>query len=256
MDILFLIKKLVVALVSPISIVLILGALSFFLLMKGHKKTGMTGWGLSLLLLWGFSFNPVGNSLMLPHESQYSAFKHDEGIDVTVIHVLGGGHIESSRFPNDAQLSSSSLARVIEGLRIALLYPDARIVFSGYSGYSGINTLPNAEVARNLAVSLGVDPERIDLLTEAKDTREEAIDVADMIGDGKLVLVTSASHLPRAMKIFHQEGIYPLPAPAFFLATEKATVFYPTYTAIQKSERFIYEQFGLAWIQLKAWLSE
>ncbi len=46
-----------------------------------------------------------------------------------------------------------------------------------------------------------------------KDTEEEAAAVKQAIGDAPFLLVTSASHLPRAMIFFQQEGLNPLPAP-------------------------------------------
>lgn len=256
MDVVFLIKKWVIAFLSPLSIALLIGVWALWSLMRGKTTRAGVLVFLSLLITWAASFNPVGDFLMRSHEKGLTAFEYQEALNVSVVHVLGGGHSESVRFPTGAQLGSSSLARVIEGVRIAQLYPDARLVFSGYEGYSGVNRLTNAEVAKALAVSIGVDEERIDLLTEAKDTREEAIDVADMVGDGRLVLVTSASHMPRALTIFKQEGLTPIPAPTYFMGSDQSGSYYPTHEAVHKTQRFIYEKVGLLWVELKAWLNK
>jgi uncharacterized SAM-binding protein YcdF (DUF218 family) len=45
--------------------------------------------------------------------------------------------------------------------------------------------------------------------------------VKQAIGDAPFLLVTSASHLPRAM-IFFQRGLHPLPAPANQMASRLA----------------------------------
>lgn len=256
MDVVFVIKKVVIALISPLSMVILFGLLALLYLIWGKTKRAGSLMFLSLILAWAGSFNPIADALMRSHEAGLRSFAYDEDLAVTVIHVLGGGHMESTRYANGAQLSSSSLARVIEGVRIAQLYPDAQLVFSGYEGYEGNNKLPNAEVAKRLAVSIGVEAERIDLLTESKDTREEAIDVEDMVGDGQLVLVTSASHMPRALAIFHQEGLKPVPAPTYFLGGDRSGRYYPSYEAVQKTQRYFYEQVGMLWIKLKAWLDD
>ncbi|GLQ33083.1 ElyC/SanA/YdcF family protein [Litoribrevibacter albus] len=256
MDVVFFIKKLVIVLISPISIVLILGLLALLALLWGKTKRAGVLMALSLFLVWAASFNPIGDSLMRSHEHGLRAFQYNDDLDVSVIHVLGGGHSESPRYATGAQLSSSSLARVIEGVRIAQLYPEARLVFSGYEGYMGVNKLTNAEAAKALATSIGMDEDRIDLLTEAKDTREEAIDVADMVGEGQLILVTSASHMPRALAIFHQEGLKPLPAPTYFLGHDQSSDYTPSIEALNKTQRYFYEQVGLMWIKLRAWLDQ
>jgi len=256
MDVVFLIKKLVIGLISPLSISLFFGLIALYALMSSRKTLAIFSLSVSLLVTWAASFNPVGNFLMRDHEARYPAFQYKEDIEVDVVHVLGGGHMESKRFAGGAQLSSSSLARVVEGIRVAQLYPDARLVFSGYAGYIGVNKQPNAEVAKAVAVSLGIDEERIDLLTEAKDTREEAIDVEDFVHEGRLILVTSASHMPRAVTIFKQESLNPIPAPTYFLGAEETSNFFPTYRALQKTERYVYEQVGLAWVALKGWLDK
>lgn len=256
MDVIFTIKKLVIALISPLSIALILGVLGWLYLLLGKKTRAAVLLFGSLLVTWAASFNPIGDALMRSHEAQYQAFQYQDDLDVSVIHVLGGGHSESHRYVNGAQLSSSSMARVTEGVRLARLYPDARLVFSGYEGHSGVNKLANAEAAKLFARSLGMDEDRIYLLTESKDTREEAIDVEDMIQDGRLLLVTSASHMPRAVAIFKQEGITPIPAPTYFLGSDRASRYYPTYEAVQKTQRYFYEKVGVLWIELRAWLNE
>ena len=256
MDFVFLIKKLVIGLISPLSISLFFGLIALYAMVSSRKTLAIFSLTLSLLVTWAASFNPVGNALMWDHEARYPAFQYNDDIEVDAVHVLGGGHMESKRFAGGAQLSSSSLARVVEGIRIAQMYPDARLVFSGYAGYTGVNKTPNAEVAKAVAVSLGIDEERIDLLTEAKDTREEAIDVEDFIHDGRLILVTSASHMPRAVTIFKQEGLKPIPAPTYFLGAENLSPSFPSAGNLQKTERYLYEKVGLAWVAFKGWLDK
>ncbi|MBX4373171.1 YdcF family protein, partial [Mycobacterium tuberculosis] len=56
------------------------------------------------------------------------------------------------------------------------------------------------------------------VLDRPKDTEEEALAVKRAIGDAPFLLVTSASHLPRAMIFFRHAGLDPLPAPANQLA--------------------------------------
>lgn len=67
---------------------------------------------------------------------------------------------------------------------------------------SKTNTVSTAEVGARVAQSLGVPHEQIITPDLPKDTEEEAAAVKQAIGDAPFLLVTSASHLPRAMIFF------------------------------------------------------
>ncbi|SQI89181.1 membrane Protein [Klebsiella oxytoca] len=71
-----------------------------------------------------------------------------------------------------------------------------------------------------VAETLGVPRSEIIVLDKPKDTEEEAAAVKEAVGDAPFLLVTSASHLPRAMIFFRRAGLAPLPAPANQLAIE------------------------------------
>ena len=67
-----------------------------------------------------------------------------------------------------------------------------------------------ARTAADMAEALGV--ERIAMLDTARNTHAEAVAAAELVGDASLILVTSASHMPRAMALFRAQGLDPIPA--------------------------------------------
>ena len=98
-------------------------------------------------------------------------------------------------------------------------------------------------------------PGDIITLDQPKDTEEEAVAVKQAIGNAPFLLVTSASHLPRAMIFFQQAGLHPLPAPANQLAIdsplnpwERAI---PSPVWLMHSDRVGYETLGRIWQWLK-----
>ena len=105
------------------------------------------------------------------------------------------------------------------------------------------------------AESLGVPRASIITLDSPKDTEEEAAAVKQAIGDVPFLLVTSASHLPRAMIFFEKLGLHPLPAPANQMAIdaplnpwERAI---PSPMWLMHSDRVGYETLGRLWQWLK-----
>jgi len=60
---------------------------------------------------------------------------------------------------------------------------------------------------------MGVSDSDIVLEPDSKDTKDEAVLIQKIVGNEKLILVTSASHMPRSMALFKKRGMQPIPAP-------------------------------------------
>lgn len=214
---------------------------------KSGKVLLTLSW-LSLLLL---SIQPVADRLLIPLENQYPTYREKTPIDYIV--VLGGGYTYNADWAPSSNLFPNSLPRVTEGVRLYRGHPGAKIIFTG--GQAVSNPVASAKVASIVAESLGVPEQDIIILSQARDTIEEAQAVAQIVDQKKLLLVTSANHLPRAMKIFKSAGLNPIPAPANQLATlgplnpwEKT---FPSAYYLSHSERAWYETLGNIWLNLK-----
>lgn len=69
---------------------------------------------------------------------------------------------------------------------------------------------------------------------------------------GHLVLVTSAAHMPRAIRNFQAVGLNPIPAPTQYLtgrgSRSSLLSWLPSSSALEKSELALHEYLGLlAW---------
>ena len=107
-------------------------------------------------------------------------------------------------------------------------------------------------------LTMGVPEEEVVVKTGLRDTKEQAIVAAEIVGKEALVLVTEASHMPRAMALFHKQGLFPLAAPVghSILPDEKTEfwAFFPNSGSLQIAERAFYEYLGLAWGALRGQL--
>ena len=86
---------------------------------------------------------------------------------------------------------------------LARRFPQARIVFSGGNG-DLVGGVPEAQVARDLLVTLGVAPDRITLEANSRNTSENARFTKALINPGASdpwLLVTSADHMPRPWRL-------------------------------------------------------
>ncbi|CFQ29077.1 MULTISPECIES: envelope biogenesis factor ElyC [Yersinia] len=253
---LFTLKKFVGGLLMPLPFLLLVMGLALILLwFTRWQKSGKTLFTLSWLLLLLISLQPVADRLLLPLEKQYATYQGNDPVDYIV--VLGGGYTFNPNWPPSANLFANSLPRVTEGVRLYRAHPNAKMVFTGASTP---NNQSSAKTAAQVAESLGVPAADIVTLEQPKDTVEEAAAVATLVGDKPFLLVTSASHLPRAIKFFTAIGLHPIPAPANQLAITtplhswERTI--PAAAYLGHSERAWYETMGLMWQKLSGHKSD
>lgn len=251
MELLFLFKKIASRLVFPLPLTLQLIFLGLLMIIFRKRRAGFLFILVGSLLLGVMSMEPVADRFLRSLEQQYQPLQERAEHNVAFIVVLGGGHDSQQGLPPSSQLSSSSLARVVEGVRLSKLHPEAGLIFSG----GKINDLvPVSEVAALTATQLGLDPDRILIESQALDTEDEAGAIKDMVAGKPFILVTSASHMHRALQIFRHFGMNPTPSPADYLAKEREYVpwsYFPSSGALEKMERVFYERLGLAWATIR-----
>ncbi|NBD01075.1 envelope biogenesis factor ElyC [Atlantibacter hermannii] len=249
---LFFLKKFIGGLLLPLPFLLIVIGVAILLLWftcwQRTAKTLLTAGWLALLLL---SLQPVADGLLKPIEDRYPTWQGEPKAQYIVI--LGGGYTWNPQWAPSSNLINNSLPRVTEGIRLWQANPGAKLIFTGARAIG--NPVSTAEAGARVAESLGVPRDAIVTLDTPKDTEEEAAAVAKMTGDTPFLLVTSASHLPRAMIFFQRQGLKPIPAPANQIAItsplnpwERAI---PSPLWLMHSDRASYETLGRVWQWLK-----
>jgi len=141
--------------------------------------------------------------------------------------ILGAGHTQDPRLPATSSLVGNSMLRLTEGIRLYRLIPGSRLVFSGFrDNWQGARS--QAEVYAEAAMELGADlsdRSRYAMLSPASDTWGESgaykrfrIREAELNGGEnivrKVIVVTNAGHMPRAIAGFRKRGFNPVASPA------------------------------------------
>jgi len=187
-----------------------LAASGLLLALRRHcrlgRKLAITGVLLLALLAYGVPFDYVTKAL----EAQYGPVQPAALTDVQWVVVLGGGLRSGSGLPLSSRIGNSALYRITEGIRVHRELPLSRIVFSGATNIHGESV---AQMSSDLAAALGVDRSRIVVAEGARTTDEEALCLRKLVEGQRFVLVTSAMHMPRAMRLFRRRGMDPIPAP-------------------------------------------
>lgn len=159
------------------------------LLTRRYRRTGIGFAVLTALLLVGIGVVPSYTWLMQPLEHRFDAADYPAHVDGIL--TLGGG--------------TEDIVRLAKTAMLARRYPNARIVYSGGDG-ALINNRPNieAEYARNFLLALGVEPARIIVEGQSRNTLENLKFTQAMVKPQAAevwILATSGYQLPRAMEI-------------------------------------------------------
>ncbi|MBU4526118.1 MAG: YdcF family protein [Desulfomicrobium sp.] len=252
----FIIKKALGTLVMPLSICLLLFALGMIYVLLRRSKDAIAPFVLAGLLLYAFSLNTVSGYLIRPLERAYPPLNLTSAemtkTRVKWVVVLGSGHWTDKSLPPGAMLEEAALYRLTEGIRIANRFPGAILVLSGGKFR---DEQSSAQVMAAAAVGLGFDPGRIMLSDKALDTHDEAVHVKTLAGSDAFVLVTSASHMLRAVKLFENQGLRPIPAPAYYRSKGEPEYFIPGATNIKTCHMAVHEYLGLAWSFVRGQIS-
>lgn len=254
----FLAKKWLGSLLLPLPLLLILSLIGLSLFLRRHSRIGAGLVLFAIVSLTLLSTRPIANALIQPLESQYPPYLVEAQLNndakVQDIIVLGAAQVADLNLPLLSQLGNAGLARISEGIHLALAYPEARLIVSGYAGggVAGKEPRTSAELYSAVAQSFGIEASRIIELPLPKDTAEEAAAIAPLIKNRHAVLVTSASHMPRSMGLFISQGVTPTAAPVGHLAKESQArlplyTYLPSAHYLARSETAWHEYLGLLW---------
>lgn len=204
----FVLSKLIFFLITPSNCLIFLSAAGALLLAATRlRRTGATlalAGTLGLLLAGIF---PLSEIALLPLEQRFPPFAADAPAPTGII-MLGGGIEAGLSEARDQVVVNDAGERPIYFADLARRFPEARLVFSGGSGFIG-GGVSEADIVSRQADVIGVPRSRMILENRSRNTRENATFAAALVhpkpGE-RWLLITSAWHMPRAVGCFRQAG--------------------------------------------------
>jgi uncharacterized SAM-binding protein YcdF (DUF218 family) len=263
----FLLSKLLPQLVYPLGASLLLLALG----LVGRRRRWGPGFSAAgLAVLWLASMPWLSRQLVWSLEERAVRLTPEPLPAADAVLVLGGGLVPP--LPPRRRVEVSDAAdRLLTGVDLIrqgkapwLVVSGGRVTFA-----SGDPTPPEATYAATLAESLGVPPERIVRSEAPRNTAEEAMAmraIARQRGWRSLLLVTSATHLPRATATFrHLTDLRIVPVACDFQlaarnqsgqATAESLVLdlLPNAGSLASTTSSLKELLGLTVYRLRGWL--
>lgn len=198
------------------------------------------GKAISILALAAFliaGLSPLGNMLLTPLEQRFPGMRFPDRVDGII--VLGGSYDTQIRGYISTIVLGEDTERMAIMASLARRYPDATIIFSGGSDAKTFGP-SEAAIARQLFISFGVDPNRIVIEDQARNTEENARFTSRLLkptSDRTWLLVTSAYHMPRAVGTFRNVGFKVIGFPVGWRTHGWREFFWPAKTVTENLRR-------------------
>lgn len=247
----FITNLLAAFLLPPLSLVM-LGLLGWRL-SKRFRFMGNAVTMTAIVLLLVLSTSAGSRLLVAPLENRSLPVPNPSTVDAQAIVILGGGR--SFAAPEDGdrdQVGAQTLVRLRHGARLHRLTQLPVLVSGGAPDRGGASEA--LVMARALREDFQVPVRWIEDTSE--NTAQNATHAAKQLREAgiyRVLLVTDAIHMPRAMQIFSKTGLSVIAAPTGFRsrAPLSAAAFIPGASQLQSSHYGLHEWIGLLWYRLR-----
>lgn len=253
-------SKLIPALILPPGVFLV-GLVIAWVLRNRWPKLATTLFLLSTGLLW-FLYSAFGPRLLLyPLEHEYPEQSAASLPRADAIVILGGALSAPSGEHTRPELNAAG-DRVLFGVELYRAGKAPLVVFTG--GAVGVflsKEQAEAVAAQTVLEDMGVPAGAIRMESESRNTHENAVFTYRMLkplGVHRILLVTSAAHMPRASALFRHAGFDVIAAPCAFRTgwgTERLLFrLLPDPGHLDDSEAAIKEYVGMTVYKLRGWM--
>ena len=222
----FVLSKLLSAVTQPLFWLSLWWLLALVLLPRFRRfATSMLWGGMFVFGLLGFSAVP--DAMLRKLEGQYKVPTLTQSNPYAGAIVLGGATGNPSIFKAHGQVPLGDAAeRMTLPIGLMRKFPNFELIFSGGEGRLVPMGITEAEIAKVFYEEQGLDMKRVTLESKARNTRENARQVAALLGERckqPWLLVTSAWHMPRSMAEFEATGCNVTAYPVDFHTAEESS---------------------------------
>jgi uncharacterized SAM-binding protein YcdF (DUF218 family) len=251
----FVLSKIFTFVALPSNVILFLAGAGALLLFTRWWRAGRIFCSGAALLLLIFGVLPGGALLLAPLENRFPPPPASMAAPDVIV-VLGGAVETSVTEERNIVSLNEAAGRMTQAVALARRYPSARLIFPGGSANLLTVGMSEADVARRFFDEAGIPPERVSYEGQSRNTYENATFMRALYPprDGeRWLLVTSASHMPRAMGIFRLAGFPVFAFPAHYLLAPGALPFGTVSGGLHITEVAAREWTGLVAYRLKGY---
>jgi uncharacterized SAM-binding protein YcdF (DUF218 family) len=184
----------------------------------------------------------------------------DEARGADAVVVLGGG-VQTVRTADVvlSQLGPTASLRILEAARVYRLTGARVVIVSGGIANARLELRPEGEQMAAALVAAGVPSERILLDLQAKNTHDHPRTIRPILEANRIrqfVIVTSPTHMRRALSVFRAAGYDPVPSTSLLRSEhlDPPPLFLPNDDSIAHSNEALYDYGATALYWWRGWL--
>lgn len=256
----FILSKLLWLFVKPFNVflfTLMTGAILTAWTQGRWRRVGQWFVGIACAAMVVLNVLPLGSWALGHLETRFPTLR-SLPVHVDGIIILSGVFNASLSETHGSASLNSAADRLWAGLELAHRYNEARVVFTGGNGLVTTDVPAEADLAEKAYRSVGLSGPRVIYERKARNTRENAIFSKDLVkpsANDVWLLVTSASHMPRAAGSFEAIGWHVTPYPVDHVTGGAAdpVVNFSMTRQFGRLNRFIHEWLGLIYYYARGW---
>jgi uncharacterized SAM-binding protein YcdF (DUF218 family) len=241
--------KILPLIASPIFLVLILIILGIFL-----KSKKISLFGIAILIFCSLPI--ISNNLIAYLEKDYT-LQNTSTIDKADAIVVLSGMVSAVKTGDTFKYEfGGGVDRILQGMDL-FKNNKAPLLILTRGKLPWQLGKPEGEYLKEFAIEFGIPKKNILLTDNVQNTDQEAKSVKKLLNqNNKIILVTSAYHMPRAQKVFEAASIKVIPFAVDYRSSKnkrKTTLidFIPSAGSLSGTSKFVKEMIGRTYYSLK-----
>ncbi|MEM1308928.1 MAG: YdcF family protein [Cyanobacteria bacterium P01_H01_bin.153] len=259
-------SKLLPLLVYPLGLASLLLLLTLWATWRRRRRLAMLSTIAAFLILWAGSNAWVATQLV--QSLEWQNLPPDPMPEAEAIVVLGGS-TRPADYPRPWVDVMEAGDRVLHGAQLYKAGKAPQLILSGGRIPWRGGGPPESDDMAQIAIAMGVPKAHILEDPTSLNTYQNAVNVKAILaqeGINRVLLVTSAMHMPRSLAIFQKQGIEAIAAPTDFLISEREITevggtrqamllsLLPDASHLDSISRAMKEYIGLLVYRLRGWL--
>jgi len=226
--------------------------LGFFIFKKWRFKKYLAIIGFSLFLLFTNDF--LANIFLKLYQTPVQTLEPEAHFTNA---VLLTGMTNTQKLPKDRVYFHQNADRLLQAIRLFYAGTYDTLIISGGGATALRSNLQEAKVLRDYLKGIDFPMQKVRIEANSRNTRESASSVKGMTLNNNMLLITSASHMPRARAVFEKEGFTVTAYPTVFFTSDgpvNPSMFIPSADALLKWNVLFKEWMGIIAYKLAGYI--
>ena len=250
-------SKFLPQLIYPFNLALLLIFAALLLIFFGRRRIGLFSGCIAVVILAVCS-SPLSPALYREHELKYPPAPVSASPAADAIVVLGGDVGIPVAPRTESQLNGN---RLLHAYRLYKAEKAPRILITGGNVFPKDGVLAEATYSKAILVNWGIPADVIMTETKSRNTYQNGLysqKILARLGVDRILLVTDALHITRAVAVFRRAGFEVIPSPSSVSATDKLQPglidWWPKLDNLRKAQALMHEKLGIFVYWLRGWI--